>query len=518
MKFDPYSLCTCGSGKNSKWCCIDDYPVFLKTSMMVEAGQKDLALRTMEAHSAKQPNNAKVLVMLARLYFNADQNEKSLEIVDKALALDPKQPSAHFLRGMLKFGTEEWEESSRNLRSSAEYYPDKQHESLKLVYGITADLEQRRNNFVAMRKALQSEIQHDHGNTQRKSLFQQFFESPNELPKAATREYTLKGPNSSHQAAWEAQLKNVPPMKLMAHAEAYKALAAADRTDLAARYNLAITRAWLGQNLEAIAEIDSLIDDESDENQRIDLAAFRAILSIVPGCEEACDLLCHEIAYSIVYPKQASEVFRTLQEQKRMAFTNSDEEIRVMTAALLKPENALKLTEEAELLDPYCTVMIGIQKIVLQAYRESSVDEARKELDSLLGFAVEKPVKSTRFIGFGGPFTNLLPLYSAKIEPTAALRKVIGQKFSNYFEEIWTQMPCKALSGATPREASDDPRKSRRLEGIIHFWEDIAILDLYGRGDIERSKALTEVYYDFNNLRHKLGLKGITHEADTTKL
>jgi hypothetical protein len=75
-----------------------------------------------------------------------------------------------------------------------------------------------------------------------------------------------------------------------------------------------------------------------------------------------------------------------------------------------------------------------------------------------------------------------------------------------HYEEAWMERPLRSLDGVSPVDATASPRLKKRLPGIVRFLE-------------EMTRRLP-VPYDFNRLRHKLGLvaEGPTDPTATTPI
>jgi hypothetical protein len=76
---------------------------------------------------------------------------------------------------------------------------------------------------------------------------------------------------------------------------------------------------------------------------------------------------------------------------------------------------------------------------------------------------------------------------------------------ANYFENTWAHKPLRALGGATPIDAAGSKLMRKRLLGVIHFLADCtqASMPRMAKG----GQVVQFDLYDFNRLRHKLGVE-----------
>ena len=68
----------------------------------------------------------------------------------------------------------------------------------------------------------------------------------------------------------------------------------------------------------------------------------------------------------------------------------------------------------------------------------------------------------------------------------------VGEHVQRYFEETWIHRPLKSLNGISPIDAAGHGVLRKKLRGVVQFVQDVA--------------ANPAAAYDFNRLRHKLGL------------
>src|SRR5207245_6397923 len=90
-------------------------------------------------------------------------------------------------------------------------------------------------------------------------------------PESARRDYTLRSLPASaaveKRSTWEKALAGAATGKLADTANAYEKLTQEDAQDTLAWYNLALLRAWLGDNKAALAGLDQYVTLEPDASQ-----------------------------------------------------------------------------------------------------------------------------------------------------------------------------------------------------------------------------------------------------------
>jgi tetratricopeptide (TPR) repeat protein len=101
MAVDPYAPCPCGSGKKLKFCCSDLVGEIEKIHRMIEGDQPRAALQHVEQSLAKYPRRASLLDLKATIELSLESFDVARETIDRFLAADPDNPSAHACQAML---------------------------------------------------------------------------------------------------------------------------------------------------------------------------------------------------------------------------------------------------------------------------------------------------------------------------------------------------------------------------------------------------------------------------------
>ena len=96
-------------------------------------------------------------------------------------------------------------------------------------------------------------------------------ETAADLPAAARSKYRFRQPTDpDRRAAWDDRLRRSDTEDLTATADVFATLADDGEPDSAACYNRALCLAWTGENLDAIAALDRVV--QMDAGPRFDLA------------------------------------------------------------------------------------------------------------------------------------------------------------------------------------------------------------------------------------------------------
>jgi tetratricopeptide (TPR) repeat protein len=122
--------------------------------------------------------------------------------------------------------------------------------------------------------------------------------SAEELPAAARVIYRFRTPRGdNHRALWDVRLRGQGLEDLDAAAAAFAALAAADPTDAAAHYNVALCLAWRGRNAEAVAALDRVVSLEAADHgdDAVDAWTLAEILRHGAGAEALADDFSHSL-------------------------------------------------------------------------------------------------------------------------------------------------------------------------------------------------------------------------------
>src|SRR5262245_17802676 len=274
MAIDPYASCTCGSGKKFKWCCGPIHEQLERAFRLDADGQHDAALRAVDEIVAAHPDNPEVHGRKALLLFQLGRDQEAEAALEKAFQLNPNYPYGHFLRGRVRQAEGEIQGALLLFRKAVEAYDPRSHDILASLYAAIAECEMQLNRPVACRAAWEIALTHDPNNPELRKGLQTAFGDDSVLPKAARQPYRLKGPAADaapeRKQAWQKALQEHTTGRLNDARRAFEELTAADTEDGPAWYNLALVRAWLGDNAAALPALDEYVRRERDETEAAD--------------------------------------------------------------------------------------------------------------------------------------------------------------------------------------------------------------------------------------------------------
>src|SRR5690348_400992 len=94
---DPYAPCPCGSGEKFKWCCQKVESFADKAERLIENGQFDAALATLDEGLRKVPDNPWLLTRKALLFIRKDQTAEARPLLERIVSKQPTHLGAQGL-------------------------------------------------------------------------------------------------------------------------------------------------------------------------------------------------------------------------------------------------------------------------------------------------------------------------------------------------------------------------------------------------------------------------------------
>jgi tetratricopeptide (TPR) repeat protein len=496
MAFDPYSYCPCGSGKKFKWCCQPIHQEIDKAFRQDEEGQHEAAIRTMDEVIAAHSSNPEVYGRKAMLLYANDRLEEAEETLEKAFQVNPHYPFGYFLRGRFRMFEGEYPGALLLFRKAAEHYDPQAREPLSALYAAIAECESRLNRPVASRAALEIAIKNAPTVEEYRKSLESVFGKNSTMPASACKAYTYKSMPAqaadSHKQAWQKALQISDFGRLTDALTAFEQLTAADPNDGPAWYNLALTRAWLGDNAGTLQALDQYIQRETDESEAAAAWALGEVLRCGTGMEKTdADYVEHNRVYQFRDGTKISEMLVELEKEQRLLGAQMHEEQRVFTAMVADKPQLLTAQPAAQTprFGAHLTIMGPI--VSVRGVNRDKVTAICHDLETKSKGALADSKEGA------GPayFSDILsegmtfPL-AAKTEEEA--QQQIAEGLAKYLEDAWVHRPLKSLSGVPPIDAGGSFNLRKKLIGVVQFLEECAV-----------SQRHT---YDFNRLRHKLGL------------
>lgn len=497
MALEPYSSCPCGSGKKFKWCCQPIYMDIDKAFKQEADGQHDAALVTMDEVTAAHPANPEAWGRKAELLYRNGKVDDAEAALQKAFDINANYPFGFLLRGL--FRQEEGELGGALLlfRKAAEAYDPEAHDQLAHVYGMIGECELKLNRPVATRAALAISLHFQPSNDDLRQALDGYFGEKSALPMAARREYKFKPAGNlapERKAAWDRALGVAATGRLSDAAKAFWEQTEQDANNAAAWYNLALARAWLGDNAGALEAVDRYVNLEADETLAAEAWALGEALRLGHGMEQQADLIEYAAMHQIKDPRPVSLALQEWQNQKRLIVLQAREDQPVMSALVLEKVTSLTAdpaSAPAPKLGAY--VLIVADRIRLWHTNREMFDKVRAELMEKAGPALASGPIEEHPANFGDALSSAL-VFPISTQDKAFAEQAVRRHMETYFEEQWLHRPLKALNHVPPVDAAGSGALRKKLRGVVQFLEECA--------------AVGHQPYDFGRLRRKLGLEG----------
>ncbi len=509
MDIDQYAYCPCGSGKKFKWCCQNIYGDIERAYDQFEQGQVEAALRIMTEATKKHADNPEVWGQQAQLLAQAGQLEPAEQSLQRALEINPSYPFGLLLQARLRANEGEFAGALILARRAAEAYHPEALEYVAQVYVLIYQLEMRRNRPVAGHAALQILVRCQPGDQELREALETTFGPESALPACARAEYNFLSPavslGAERRQAWDRVLKQLDSPRLNTLAAAFEQLTAEDATDAAAWYNLALAQAWLGENRKALDALEKYLPLETDEVRAVRAATLGEVLLCCQGLENESDYRQYAVDYRIQNFEPLNKVLHEWQDAG-LLIAQQSEGGESITAMVLEPERPSILTAEtaAAQLDRR---LAGYFVLVSNFFRlwgpnEEALNRLRAQIKSKTALTMSEGGVQIGPANFGDVVSEALMFPGGEGTTAEAARQRILEHSQRHFEEVWIQRPLRALGGNTPLDAAGHKVLRKKLLGVIQFLQDCAAIGILGE-------------YDFNRLRHKLGLTDAPAPAGT---
>jgi tetratricopeptide (TPR) repeat protein len=339
MALDPYSSCPCGSGKKFKWCCQPIHEEMERVFEQDAEGQHDTALRLMDEVIARHPDNPEVWGQKARLLFQLERADEADAALEKAMQLNPNYPFGLYLSGRFRQFEGELAGAALLFRKAADLYDPGASWILAEIYSAIAEIEMKLNRPVAARAALRLAMRHEPNSIELSNALEQLFGEKSRYPQTARREYTFAGPpagaSPERKAAWERALREGGTGKLTDAAAAFERLTAAE-DDAGAWYNLAVVRAWLGENARAVESLDRYMSLEADEAKASAAWTLAEVMRCGQGMQDDSDYREHSTIMPMRDGQAVVRVFGDWEQQRRLIGVQVNQEEGLLTGMVLE--------------------------------------------------------------------------------------------------------------------------------------------------------------------------------------
>jgi tetratricopeptide (TPR) repeat protein len=495
MAFDAYSSCPCGSGKKFKWCCQPIQVQIDKAFDLDGSGQHEVALQMMDQVVADNPGNPQAWGKKAQLLYQNDRVDDAENALQKALEISPQYAFGYFLRGMFRYHEGEVTGALLLLRKAAELYDPQARDILGTVYSLIGECELKLNRPVAARAAFEMALKCQPANDElRQGVDQLFGDSNTRLPAVARRQYTFQSPPPGapgpRRQAWDRALANGPSVKLTDAARAFEQLTQEDAADAAAWYNLALVRAWLGENRGALEALDQYVAHEPDEARAGTAWALGEVLRCGDDMEDLADYLEYSALFRVRNPDALVNLLQDWERSRRMGGVQVRQDEGVLTALVL--DRRPSLTAEPAPLAGLGAYLLWVgDRIRLWNSNGAAFDRVVQDLQQQVGPALSEPHSQRGPVAFNDVVSEALS-FPVGISDAEEAERHVREGMQRFFEETWIHRPLRSLNQVPPVDAAGHGTLRKKLIGVIQFLEECAA----GAGQT----------CDFDRLRGKLGL------------
>ncbi|MBN9122490.1 MAG: tetratricopeptide repeat protein [Planctomycetes bacterium] len=519
MALDPYAPCPCGSGKKFKWCCAPYFPTVEKAFEQEEQGQHEAALQTIKGLLTAHASNPSVWLYYAQFLYKAgaaeletaarnqtaprpagpgesappyaQKFEQAEEALSKALELNPHFGMAYFLRGQFRENEGELIGALLLYRKAADAYDPEAHDQLASVYVKIYQGETMLNRPVAARAALERAAHFAPADAELRAQLDGEFGPEGPYPAAVRKKY-----------AFRPTAKPVPEAaatgKLSDARKAFEQLTQVTPDDPAAWFDLGLVLAWLGEQPKAVAALVKSIELETDDYRAEEAGALAEVLRCGFGMENDSDHLG---------PNAVMRLLGSYEQTGKLRGVHVDRERGMMFGMIVEDLPSLIAVGTVNLARVAARLVIGQGVIRLSHPNRESVAKAADDIRTALQLAVEQPSESTTPLNFRDVVLEAIAQPSGSADE-AMLEAKLRDYAANYFENVWTHRPLKALSGNTPLDAVGSKVLRKHVFGVVKFREDCLEAALPHK---QIGQELVPIkIYDFANLRHKLGLEYVS--------
>lgn len=495
---DPYASCPCGSGKKFKWCCQPIHVEIDKAVRLDEEGQHEAALKLMAEVVKAHPANPEAFGRQAQLLFENDRVEEAENALQKAFDINPNYPFGHFLRGLFRFHEGELPGALLLFRKAAELYDPQAHDILAQLYGMIADCETRLNRPVAARAALEITLRCRPGDEELRKGFEEAFGAQSRMPESARRKYTFLSPapgvTGERRKRWDRVLAGTAAGKLSDAAWLFGELAGEDPEDAAAWYNLAVARAWVGDNARALEALDRYVALEQDEAKASAAWALGEVLRAGQGMEAQADYLEYSAAFQVSDPNFLPGLLQAWEQEHRLTGVQASEQQPLLSALILEKAPVLTAgTAGGQVVPLAAYFLLAGDLLRVWFVKKESVDKLAAELQQRAGGALSPPHEHVRSASFTDRIMEAVVFPAGQMPPEEVERRMRDHA-AGFFEETWIHRPLKSLNHIAPIDAAGHASLRKKLRGVIQFLQECAVG--------------TMSLYDFDRLRRKLGLLG----------
>lgn len=496
---DAYQPCPCGSGKKFKWCCQEFYGEIEHAEQLWDNNQREAALNLMQKLSQTHPHSTEVWGRYAEMLVDAQRVEEAEAALDKAMDLNPRYVRGLVLRASLRHQNGDVETALSLYRKADEYAPIEDSELRALIAKNIAKLEWLRHRPLATLAAIDMAQRWRPDDQDVRDLYNRWFGPKSGTPLAMLRRYHLRSlPDTappSLKEAWQRALSAGSTGRLSDACRAFETLALSQPRAPAIYWNLALLRAWRGDNVEALASLDMYVRLESDFDKAAEGWHLAEMLRQSRGLEAQSDALEHHLFYQCF---DLPAVLNHWMADPAVVEWNHQED-RVFLTWLDRPVPPPRAESLATFELPRVKASLAVFRnyITLSNGEEAMLAKAQTEFETAVGDKVQLKDRFSTIAPSNGRLVQIVNVRFPKWLTADQKSTLLQRILDHYFMVEWWDKPLKSLNGQTPAEAARRPVGRKKVLGLLSYWQSLLSVDQPPLYDLSRARErLAEIPLD----------------------
>lgn len=506
MAISPYAGCPCGSGKQFKWCCQPYYTYVEKAFHQLDQKQPGAAEQTIAQLVEKFPTVPQAHGYQAQVLFLNDKVEQADAAIQRAFDLDPNFAYGYWFRGLMRLNEGEAVGALMLFRKTAELLGPNAKEVQAQVHSRIAELELQFNRPVAARAAMGRAIHFAPASQELRQAFESVFGNESRLPAVARQAYAFRPAAREDQS--KSALEAAATGKLTDALRAFEVLAEADARDPAPWFNVALVRAWLGDNPRAVEALTRSIDLESDDVRAAEAGALAEVLRMGLGMEDQTDYVEHRAFAEIRDPDPVGKAINEWGEAGHLIVVNADREQGIFSALVLDDTPDLGVSGDTPVARLQSYMVLDGVTVRFWHSNRAMLDRTVQTFLKIAGAGVTEPKYDTGSAQFGDVVGELMLFPTRDGADPKLVDAKMRDRAREFFEETWLRRPLKSLGGTSPLDAAAHPTLKKRLPGLLVFME-----QCLAGASLRPEDGAAKPLYDFNRMRRKLGLSAPAAEG-----
>lgn len=478
-EIDPYAPCPCGSGQKFKWCCQKVESYATKAERLMDNGQTDAALQTLDEGLRKAPDNPWLATRKALILFRRRKPEQARPILERVIAKMPGHVGAQAILIQVLAVIEGAQAAAQALQRMLLICPADQSPVVSAIFQLVAVWLTESDKIPAaishMRVARKGVGEDEFDPRMLDAIYNNptyapWLKEPYELSPAP------EGLSDSARARFENALKQAEQARWAVAAEDFEKLAA--EGVVVADRNAGLCRLWFADDSNASAALARYIAKIGPVEEAVDLEALRQLIAPISGSDSV------EII-RLVWPLRDREgLLKKLRERPDMV----DEGRRS-----LEPDDPQSpetdffflldrdLDEEAAVarLEDFPRIVarfhVGQDFAVLEAADDGKLDGLSDRFREIAGSTIPPAHPKTKVV-LKVP-RHILALREEWFIPDSVDERTLNhwrkRELDRVYREIWTKTPFPWLNNRTVEQAAKagDVEISLRAGLLRGRWE-----------------------------------------------